>query len=66
MATVVAYAARSAVVHGHWARFPDSRRPHARAAEEWLWNVVEREIERTLVATRLPQVRMRLQTVTSM
>jgi hypothetical protein len=56
-ATVAAYAIRSKVVHGQWARARDTRRSEARAAEAWLWQLLEREIEHRLVGGRLPFVR---------
>jgi hypothetical protein len=51
--TIVAYAARSAVVHGHWARMTEQRRPLILAAEKWLWNMLERELELRLIGHRL-------------
>jgi hypothetical protein len=56
MATVFAYAFRSAIAHGHWSAIPE-RRAHALACEEWLWNLVERALEQRLLGTRLPRVR---------
>jgi hypothetical protein len=57
MATVLAYAIRSEIVHGQWPRFLDDRRLEAGAAEGWLWQLVEREIEMRLAGQRLDVVR---------
>jgi hypothetical protein len=57
MATVLAYAIRSEIVHGQWSRFRDDRRLEAGAAEGWLWQLVEREIEMRLAGQRLDVVR---------
>jgi hypothetical protein len=56
VATVVAYAIRSLIVHGRWARAREDRRAEARAAESWLWQLLEREIEHRLVGSRLPPI----------
>ena len=56
-ATVLAYAIRSKIVHGQWARTREDRRSEAGAAEAWLWQLVERELELRLVGSRLPAVR---------
>ena len=53
MATVFAYAFRSAIAHGHWSAIPE-RRAHALACEEWLWTLAERALEQRLLGTRLP------------
>jgi hypothetical protein len=53
VATVVAYAVRSKIVHGQWARYRDDRRLEAGAAENWLWQLLEREVELRLVGRRL-------------
>lgn len=53
-ATVLAYAARSAVAHGHWARALDRVRPMFMEAEKWLWCLVEREFESAVIGKRLP------------
>ena len=55
-ATVIAYAARSAIAHGHWARVSAAPLRALKDAESWLWNLVEREIELTLFRVRLPAV----------
>jgi hypothetical protein len=55
-ATVIAYAARSAIAHGHWARIAAVPRTAVKYAESWLWNLVERELEDRLFARRLPPV----------
>ena len=56
-ATVLAYAIRSKIVHGQWARFRDDRRREAGAAERWLWQLLEREIEVRVAGRRLDAVR---------
>ena len=54
-ATIVAYAFRSAVAHGHW--WPmDERRHQALAAEQWLWTLVERAIDIRVFGHRRPTV----------
>ena len=53
VATVLAYAVRSKIVHGQWARYRDDRRLEAGAAEKWLWQLLEREVELRLVGRRL-------------
>jgi len=55
-ATVAAYAIRSLIVHGRWARAREDRRNEARAAESWLWQLLEREIELRLMGSRLPPI----------
>jgi hypothetical protein len=57
VATVLAYAIRSLIVHGRWARANPEHRVAARAAEAWLWQMLERSIEDRVVGTRLPYVR---------
>lgn len=54
--TTFAYAARSAIAHGHWSGMPGPRRPLILASERWLWVIVEREIEQTLFRSRLPRL----------
>lgn len=56
-ATVLAYAIRSKIVHGQWARSRNERRLEAGAAEGWLWQLVEREVEMRLAGKRLDVVR---------
>lgn len=56
-ATFMAYAIRSLIVHGQWARAREAHRREARAAESWLWQLVEREIELRLVSSRLEPVK---------
>jgi hypothetical protein len=55
--TVVAYAIRCKIVHGQWARTRDDRRLEAGAAERWLWQLMEREIELRLTGNRLDSIR---------
>lgn len=57
VAAVVAYAIRCKIVHGQWARTRDDRRIEARAAERWLWQLLEREIELRLTGARLSPIR---------
>lgn len=56
-ATFMSYAIRSLIVHGQWARARERHRREARAAELWLWQLVEREIELRLIGFRLPAVK---------
>jgi hypothetical protein len=58
VATVAAYAVRSVIVHGHWARFRDDRRLEAGAAAAWLWQILEREMELRVVGRRLDPIRV--------
>jgi hypothetical protein len=55
--TLVAYAIRCKIAHGQWARIRDDRRAEAGAAERWLWQVLEREIELRLTGGRLAPIR---------
>jgi hypothetical protein len=57
VATLVAYAIRCKIAHGQWARIRDDRRVEAGAAERWLWQLVEREIELRLTGGRLTPIR---------
>jgi hypothetical protein len=57
VATVVAYAIRCKIVHGQWARTRNDRRIEAGAAERWLWQLIEREIELRLTRGRLAPIR---------
>lgn len=57
VATLVAYAIRGKIVHGQWARTRDDRRLEAGAAERWLWQLLEREIELRLTGGRLDPIR---------
>jgi hypothetical protein len=57
VATLVAYAIRCKIAHGQWARIRDDRRTEAGAAERWLWQILEREIELRLMGTRLAPIR---------
>jgi hypothetical protein len=57
VATVVAYAIRCKIVHGQWARTRNDRRIEAGAAERWLWQLIEREVECRLTGGRLPPIR---------
>jgi len=52
-ATVVCYAVRCKIVHGEWARSRNGHRTEARAAEQWLWQLLEREVEVRLMGARL-------------
>lgn len=56
VATLAAYAIRSKIVHGQWARNRDDRRAEADAAEQWLWQLVEREVEIRLTDMRLDPI----------
>jgi hypothetical protein len=56
-ATFMSYAIRSLIVHGQWARAREGHRREARAAESWLWQLLEREIELRLVGSRLEPVK---------
>lgn len=57
VATIVAYVIRSKLAHGQWARVRDDRRPEAGAAERWLWQLLEREVEIRLTGSRLEAIR---------
>lgn len=57
VATFVAYAIRCKIVHGQWARTRDARRLEAGAAERWLWQLLEREMELRLMGARLVPIR---------
>ncbi len=57
VATVLAYAIRSLIVHGRWTRANREHREAARAAETWLWQLLERAIEYRVVGDRLPYLR---------
>jgi hypothetical protein len=57
LSTVVAYAIRCKIVHGQWARTRNDRRIEAGAAERWLWQLLEREIELRLTGDRLAPIR---------
>jgi hypothetical protein len=56
VATVAAYAVRSMIVHGQWARFRDDRRLEAGAAAAWFWQILEREMELRLAGRRLDPI----------
>jgi hypothetical protein len=58
VATVAAYAVRSLIVHGQWARFRVDRRREAGAAEAWLWQILEREIELRIAGRRLHPIQV--------
>ena len=57
VATIMAYAIRCKIVHGQWARTRNDRRIEAGAAERWLWQLVEGEIEVRLTGNRLVPIR---------
>ncbi|MGD0862762.1 MAG: hypothetical protein ABSA21_08355 [Candidatus Limnocylindrales bacterium] len=57
VATVVSYAIRCKIAHGQWARNRDDRRLEAGAAERWLWQLLEREVEIRLAGSRLDPIR---------
>jgi len=57
VATLIAYAIRCKIAHGQWARFRDDRRVEAGAAERWLWQLLEREMELRLMGARLVPIR---------
>jgi hypothetical protein len=57
LATLVAYAIRCKIAHGQWARVRDDRRAEAGAAERWLWQILEREVELRLTGRRLDPIR---------
>lgn len=56
-ATAIAFASRSAVAHGHWARVADDQRPVARLAEDWLWTLVQRGVELQLLGRQAPSIK---------
>ena len=55
-ATVVAFLTRTAVAHGHWPLGGGGHRSECRAAEDWMWNLIESGVESRLTGQRLPQV----------
>jgi hypothetical protein len=57
VATTIAYAVRCKIVHGQWARFRDDHRLEAGAAERWLWQLLEREVELRVTGGRLEPLR---------
>jgi len=57
VASAIAYAFRSKIVHGQWARFREDHRLEAGAATQWLWQLLEREIELRLTGRRLEPLR---------
>lgn len=57
VATAIAYAFRSTIVHGQWARFREDHRLEAGTAEQWLWQLLEREVELRVAGRRLKPLR---------
>jgi len=57
LTTLVAYGIRCKIAHGQWARIRNDRRVEAGAAERWLWQLLEREIELRLTGGRLAPIR---------